>query len=103
MRDNNKAQDDKYAKHVPDWCTAMKQLKKDFFYYGRGMQEKFVKLNKKICIYIGKEYGISTLSNMMEGKLIIHKMDEPEIFKTEEDLKKLNYNKQSNWQDSQKL
>ena len=56
MSDSWKAQGDRYAKQTSNWSTMTKLLGKIFFYYGRGMQDKYIQLNRNVLDYIGKEY-----------------------------------------------
>ena len=46
-----------FAQTELDWKTRTKWQDGSFFYYGKGMQDKFVSASKLLTDYIGEKYG----------------------------------------------
>jgi len=62
--------------------TKTKDLEDDFFYYGKGMQPKFVVSNKEFLNYIGTKYGESEKQSILQNKLVITEMKAPASYAT---------------------
>ena len=73
--------------------TKTKELVNNYYYYGKGMQTKFLESNKEFLNYIGTKYGYgeSEKQSVLQNKLVITEMTAPATYKTEEDFKKLDF------------
>ena len=79
--------------------TKTKDLEDDFFYYGKGMQPKFVVSNKEFLNYIGTKYGESEKQSILQNKLVITEMKAPASYATKEAFEKLDFTEQQDWKD----
>ena len=70
-----------------EFKTRTKALEDDFFYYGKGMQAKFLKSNKEFLNYIGTNYGESEKQSVLQNKLVITEMSAPASYATKEEFK----------------
>merc|ERR1740138_319087 len=82
-----------------DFKTRTKELENDFFYYGKGMQAKFLVSNQEFLNYIGKKYGESEKQSVQQNKQIITEMKAPASYATKEAFDKLDFTAQQDWKD----
>ena len=76
-----------------------KELENNYYYYGKGMQTKFLESNKEFLNYIGTKYGESEKQSVLQNKLVITEVTAPASYATEELFKKLDYTEQQHWKD----
>ena len=56
---------------VPTWEAKTKGYENDFFYWGKGMEEKFLTTSAQIEDYVGEKYGTSALAYMTKKKAVV--------------------------------
>ena len=56
---------------VPTWEAKTKGYENDFFYWGKGMEEKFLTTSAQIEDYVGEKYGTSALAYMTKKKTVV--------------------------------
>lgn len=80
----------------PNFKAPTKLLENDFFYYGKGMQAKFIKSEKRMLDNVGKTYGPGTLASLKEGIIEAVKIAKPAQH-TETAFKALAFFEQTLW------
>jgi hypothetical protein len=83
--------------HEPVFVGGAKDIKTDFFYYGRGMQQKCLTSSKKFLAYIGSKYGESVKVSIKCGTLIVAEMAEPTLYTTEAEFNAETWAVQQAW------
>ena len=65
-------------------------LEKNYFYYGQGMQDKWIDSNNALLDYVGSKHGQSARASLVAETLIVTEVDEDLLpkFKTADDEKK---------------
>ena len=53
------------------WEAKTKGCEKDFFYWGKGMEEKFLTMSAHLEDYVGEKYGPSALAYMTKKKKFV--------------------------------
>ena len=59
-----------YLSSEPEFKTKTKELVNNYYYYGKGMQTKFLESNKEFLNYIGTKYGESEKQSILQNKLV---------------------------------
>ena len=54
-----------YVSSEPEFKATTKELEDHYYYYGKGMQAKFLKSNKEFLNYIGTKYGESEKQSVL--------------------------------------
>ena len=89
-----------YLSSKPEFKTKTKELENNYYYYGKGMQTKFlVESKKEFLNYIGTKYGESEKQSVLQNKLVITEMKAPASYATEELFKALDFTEQQDWKD----
>ena len=88
-----------YLSSEPEFKATTKELENHYYYYGKGMQTKFIKSNKEFLNYIGTKYGESEKQSVLQNKLVITEMSAPVSYATKEAFEKLDYTAQQDWKD----
>ena len=73
-----------YSQEPTSFKGSTKEIESNFFYYGKGMQQKCLTSSKKFLSYIGKKYGGSVKQSINHGALKITEMTEPKRYKTQD-------------------
>ena len=56
---------------VPTWEAKTKGCENDFFYWGKGMEAKFLTTSSHLEDYVGEKYGPSALAYMTKRKMVV--------------------------------
>ena len=83
-----------YLSSEPEFKATTKELENHYYYYGKGMQTKFIKSNKEFLNYIGTKYGESEKQSVLQNKLVITEMSAPVSYATKEAFEKLDFTEQ---------
>ena len=83
-----------YLWSEPEFKTKTKELENNYFYYGKGMQTKFLELKKEFLNYIGTKYDESEKQSVLQNKLVVTEMKVPASYATEELFKELDFTEQ---------
>ena len=87
-----------FAQTEPDWKKRTKGQEGSFFYYGKGMQDKFVSASKLLTDYIGEKYGARVKKSILENRLIVANRKPPKKIKKEDELKLVDYDDRILWE-----
>ena len=87
-----------FTQTEPDWKTRTKGQEDSFFYYGKGMQDKFVSASKLLTDYIGEKYGARVEKSILENRLIVANRKPPKKIKKEDELKLMKYDDRILWE-----
>ena len=87
-----------FAQAEPAWKTRTKGQEDSFFYYGKGMQDKFLSTSKLLTDYIGEKYGASVKNSMLNNKLIVTNRKPPKKIKKEAELQAMDYDDRLLWE-----
>ena len=74
-----------------------KGLEDDTFYYGPGMDNKFLHSKEKVINFIGKKFTASEKISIEMNQLILVGINKPKQYADEADLKKLHFWQQEQW------
>ena len=94
-----------YAMHKPEFKAPTKEYKKNFFYYRKRMQAKFIDTLEALLPYINSTYGPNAVESMKRNKVVIYEFPTPlAVYATQEEVDKAfkNLNDKEDWQDEQK-
>jgi hypothetical protein len=79
---DNKVKTNQYK---PAFVGGVKEIKNDFFYYGRGMSQKCMSSTKIFLDHIGSKFGESVKQSIEQNAIIITEMREPKNYATEKE------------------
>jgi hypothetical protein len=60
-----------FLQSSPTWNAKTKGYTSDIFYFGKGMDKKYLTTSTNLENYIGEKYGTTMLSYMTAGKMTI--------------------------------
>ena len=78
------------------WLHSYTQ-QQQIFYYGKGMQSKYISSTNSFVDYVGRNCGESERQSIEANRLIIVDIEEPEEIQTKEEYDKLSFKDQKMW------
>eukprot|EP00536_Pseudo-nitzschia_multiseries_P010272 jgi/Psemu1/25476/gm1.25476_g len=96
--DSGEKPDNEASKKTNAWSDGgTTGLEDDIFYFGKGMNTKWLNSKEKLLNYIGKRYSMSEASSIEKGRLILIGITKPDEIKAKKVFGKMYFHLQEEW------